>query len=341
MRWLKTLFYLLFPLTMVIAVSFLLQQVQNKEGVQPNSGYQLNNSWPQLPAGTALGNPAGLGIDTSQNIVVLHRADKTWPLVGSFSNELIKENTVLIIDNKSGNLLQSWGSNLFVMPHGLTVDHENNIWITDIGLQQIFKFTHDGKLLMKIGEAGVANNDKSHFNKPTDIAVAKDGSFFVSDGYGNNRIIRFSSKGEYLSEWGTKGDGAGELMIPHALCLVNNHLYVADRENERVQVFDTNGKLVKMLDQLSGADICSVTYDSAANKLYIIDELSFMQLKHRGSDIIIADTSGKVLNRFGRSSEDQSPARWYHDIVTDKQQNIFVGDILNNRILKFEKVASQ
>ena len=99
---------------------------------------------------------------------------------------------------------------------------------------------------MKLGEAKVAGNDSLHFNKPTGIAIAKDGSFYVSDGYGNNRIIKFSVQGKYLFEWGQKGNKEGEFNIPHAISLDSNgNVYVADRENNRIQVFDPNGKYIK------------------------------------------------------------------------------------------------
>src|SRR5829696_7574737 len=118
----------------------------------------------------------------------------------------IQNKTILIFDKDKGKLMDSWGDNLFIMPHGLTVDKDNNIWVTDVGLHQVFKFSHNGKLLMKLGEAKVAGNDNLHFNKPTGIANAKDGSFYVSDGYGNSRIIKFSAQGKYLFAWGKKGN---------------------------------------------------------------------------------------------------------------------------------------
>lgn len=338
MRWLKTIFYLFVPLTMVIGVSYLLQDIRNDDAVRTDPGYK-QAAWPALPATVKPGNPTGIGIDTNQNIVIFHRAGKEWPLLGSFSNDIIKDNTILIIHNKTGKLLSSWGGGIFVMPHGLTTDKENNIWVTDIGLHQIFKFTHNGQLILKLGEAGIPGSDSLHFNQPTDIAIAGDGSIFISDGYGNSRIMKFSPEGKFILEWGSKGMEPGEFDIPHGLCIMNNQLFVADRENARIQVFDLNGKFIRELGTVSYADICSLTADTIENKLYTVDDLNFMKLKHRGSDIIISDTIGIALNRFGRSSKDQDPPCWFHDIAIDKEQNIFVGDILNNKILKFERIA--
>ena len=338
MRWLKTIFYLFVPLTMVIGVSYLLQEVKNNDAARTDPGYK-QAKWPALPAAVTPGNPTGIGIDTNQNIVVFHRAGKEWPLLGSISQHIIKDNTILIIHNKTGELLSSWGGGIFVMPHGLTTDNENNIWVTDIGLHQVFKFTHDGQLLLKLGEAGIPGNDSLHFNKPTDIAIANDGSFFVSDGYGNSRIMKFSPQGKFLFEWGSKGMQQGAFDIPHGLCILNNQLYVADRENARIQVFDLNGTFIRELNTVSDADICALTADTLKNKLYTVDDLNFMKLKHRGSDIIVSDTIGIALNRFGRSNGTQDQPCWFHDIAIDNEQNIFVGDILNNQILKFERIT--
>ena len=137
-------------------------------------------------------------IQTKPNIVVFHRAGREWPLLAPMPDKIIPHKTILIIDKDNGKLLNSWGDSLFIMPHGLTVDNENNVWVTDVGLHQLFKFNHDGKLLMKLGAAKVAGNESLHFNKPTDIAIAKDGSFYVSDGYGNSRIIKFSATGKLV-----------------------------------------------------------------------------------------------------------------------------------------------
>jgi peptidylamidoglycolate lyase len=144
---------------------------------------------------------------------------------------------------KAGRIINSWGENLFIMPHGLKVDKQNNVWVTDVGLHQVFKFTHEGKLLLKIGEAKVPGKDATHFDMPTDIAIEDDGSFYVSDGYGNSRVVKFSATGQYLFEWGTKGDKESEFDIPHGITLdKNGNVYVADRENSRIQVFDSSGK---------------------------------------------------------------------------------------------------
>ncbi|HMR82727.1 MAG TPA: peptidyl-alpha-hydroxyglycine alpha-amidating lyase family protein [Niabella sp.] len=323
----------------LLILSYFLQPVKKGVGSISAIKYKLVKDWLHLPDNIHLGNPVGIGIDTGQNIIIFQRGEKEWPLLGPIPRKPIASNTVLIINKYNGALIDSWGSNLFIMPHGLTVDRENNIWVTDVGLQQVFKFTHDGTLLMKLGLAGIPGNDSVHFNKPTDIAVAKDGSFYVSDGYGNSRVVKFSPQGKYLFEWGIRGSEPGAFNIPHAVSLDDKeNIYVADRENNRIQIFDSNGKLIKIITDKSFGAIYSVFFDAKHQKLIAADDFSFLKIKHRGSDVLVMDSEGKIEARFGRSGSYDGSATWYHDLAIDNEENIYLCDILENRIQKFEKV---
>lgn len=303
------------------------------------SAYELIAEWPQLPANFLLGNPTGIGIDTNQHIYVFHRAGRTWPYIQPIPDSVISANTILVLDRDNGKIINSWGGSLFIMPHGLTIDNNNNIWVTDVGLHQVFKFKQDGSLLLKLGEARVPGADSAHFNRPTDVAVSKDGSFYVSDGYGNSRIIKFSSKGKYLFEWGKKGNGEGEFNIPHSISLgENENVYVADRENKRLQVFDSTGKFIQELTNTNFGNISAVAYRAANNQLIATDDLSWLKLKHRGSDIIVFDSTRKNSTQFGRTGFYEGPVCWYHDIAIDKDGNIYVTDILGNSLQKFKKL---
>jgi len=338
----KKILYFIIVLAGLIIVSYFLQPIKKGKGLDPTTKYELVSNWLDLPKDFKLGNPTGIGIDTNQNIIVFHRADREWSLFGSIPDEPIISKTILVIDKERGKLLDSWGDNLFIMPHGLTVDHENNIWVSDVGLHQVLKFSHDGKLLMKLGEAKVSGNDSLHFNKPTDIAVAKDGSFYVSDGYGNSRVVKFSAAGKYLLEWGKKGGKESEFNIPHGISLNSNgKVFVADRENNRIQVFDPNGKFIKQFEDNSFGKICSVAFDKTGTKLFSVDDFTFFKVKHHGSDVFIFDTTGNVQTRFGRSGSYNGNISWYHDLTIDKDENIYIGDILGNTIQKFKKVSNR
>ena len=300
------------------------------------NNYQVLKNWPLLPGSFKLGNPTGIGIDTNQNIFIFHRAGRVWPLIGPMPGNYISSKTILKLDRNSGKILDSWGESLFIMPHGLTVDMNNNIWVTDVGLHQVFKFSHEGKLLMKLGEAKVSGNDSVHFNLPTDVAVTKDGSFYVSDGYGNSRVVKFSSTGKYLFEWGKKGNKKGEFNLPHAVDLDNDeNVYVADRENNRIQVFTPIGKFMKHWTDESFGRLSSVVFNKARNSFLAVDYTTSSFGKILGSEIILFDSLGNFIAKLGKK---EGRKGWYHNIAVDNQENIYVTDILRNRIQKFEKV---
>ncbi len=159
---------------------------------------------------------------------------------------------ILLFDS-DGNLLKSFGAGLFVWPHGIFVDPENNVWVTDarggegIG-HQIHKFSEDGELLMSLGVAGVGGEGETIFNAPSDVLVAPDGSIFVADGHGsggNNRIVKLAADGTFIKAWGKTGQAAGEFRDPHALAMDSQgRLYVGDRGNARIQIFDQEGEYI-------------------------------------------------------------------------------------------------
>lgn len=216
---------------------------QGSQNEKPaNGSYKLVENWPLLQPGFELGMPTGLGIDTNGDIYVFHRAGREWKSWVIPDYPPISRDTILKLDEETGEILDSWGDGMFVMPHGLTVDDQNNVWVTDCGLHQVFKFDHAGKLLMTLGESKTPGDDSTHFNLPTDVAIASDGSFYVSDGYKNSRIVKFAPDGSFVLQWGTRGSRLGQFVIPHGIDLdKEGNVYVADRENNRIQVFDATG----------------------------------------------------------------------------------------------------
>ena len=316
-------------------------QQQSKMTLKNNgvlNTYTLVNDWLHLPNGYAMGTPTGLGIDSNGHIFIFSRAGREWTTLMPILSTPISGKTIHEIDAATGELLNSWGDHFFVMPHGLTIDADDNVWVTDVALQQVFKFNHQGKLLMTLGEAEKAGRDATHFNMPTGVAVAKDGSFYVSDGYGNSRVVKFSAEGKCLFEWGTKGGGPDEFDIPHAIELDDNgHVYVADRENHRIQAFDSNGRLLKIIEDKSFGNLCSIVFDKNEKHLLAVDDMISMEVKHKGSDVIVFDTAGTSFSVFGRSGNYSGPICWYHDIAIDKQGNIYVADLLNGIVQKFKR----
>ena len=299
--------------------------------------YELVNNWPELSKGYNLGQPTGIGIDKDDHIFVFHRAGRIW--TQPFPDSAISQNTVLELDNESGKIINSWGANCLIMPHGLTVDKQNNIWLTDVGLHQIFKFSHDGKLLMKLGIAKVPGNDSLHFNLPTDIAVADDGSFYVSDGYGNSRVVKFSLTGKYIKTWGTYGNKPGEFIIPHGIAIdQNNTIYVADRQNNRIQLFDSSGNFLKELkNDVQVEQLPSIAVDKGAHLFAIdYDPTKKMDSTAKGSTIFEFDPSQRAKDHFGATGSANRITSWFHDIAIDSKGNIYVGDITGLKVLKFK-----
>jgi DNA-binding beta-propeller fold protein YncE len=321
----------------ILISGFGMSQTPGQKDPGHKPGWVLESEWPKLPVGYSLSQPGGIGIDSKQNIFVFHRPGRRWKMLeDEFPDSLISSNTVLMIDRNSGKIINAWGANLFIMPHGLTVDKQDNVWVTDVGLHQIFKFSHDGVLLMKLGEAKIPGNDSRHFNRPTDVAVTKDGSFYVTDGYRNSRVIKFSKEGKYLFEWGRKGNKPGEFIIPHAIDLDSmGNVYVADRENNRVQEFDANGKFIREWKDKSLSKLYSVTIFQKNQQMFAVDYLVVLDVVIKGSNIIQFDPDGHIISEFGRSGSYSGPTCRYHDLAIDRDGNIYVGDILGNCIQKF------
>ena len=306
------------------------------------ASYKLVEDWPNLPEGFALGMPTGLGVDSDNNIVVFHRAGRPW--AHPAPEEKIDRNTIVTIDSETGEILKNWGIDLFLMPHGLDVDQDNNIWVTDTGLHQVLKFNSDGELLMTIGEEKVMGNDSSHFALPTDVGVASDGSFYVSDGYGNSRVARFSKDGSFMFEWGdngpdrklNKGTKEGQFYIPHGIDLDRDgNVYVADRENNRVQKFDADGNILAIWQNELADQLYSLVIDQKNARLLGVDFMNQVDSVQGGSDILRFDLNLNLKQRIGRTSFYDGPISRYHDIAVDDDGNIYVGDIRNNTIQKF------
>jgi peptidylamidoglycolate lyase len=299
------------------------------------SHYVFVSGWPQLPEGETLGVCAGVGVDSRNQVFVFHRRERKWTT--PFAAEPIAGTTVSVFDGGTGKLLNSWGAGLFILPHGLSVDHADHLWLTDVALHQVYEYTEDGKLLLTLGERGKPGNDHTHFNEPTGVAVLPDGSFYVSDGYKNTRVIKFSAAGEYEFEWGGKGKGPGEFNLPHGIALDSQgKVYVCDRSNSRLQIFDAKGKF---LDQWKGPQIgkpYGVAVD-AAGHVFVVDGGDAETKSTDRGKVVELDASAKMLDSFGPSGKGPGQIGLGHDIAVGPDGAVYIGDSGGKKLLKFAR----
>jgi len=233
---------------------------------QPNP-YRTIENWARLPEGRTWGSASGVDVDRQGHIWVAERC-------GQNSCAGRTEAPILEFD-ASGKLLKSFGAGMFVFPHGLHVDRDGNVWVTDGRGHQVFKFSPEGKVLMTLGKAGVAGDGPDTFNQPSAAVTAPNGDIFVADGHGGNsnaRIVKFSKDGKFIKTWGKKGSGPGDIDTPHALAFDSQgRLFEADRNNNRIQIFDQDGKFLAEWKQFSRP---SGVYIDRQDVLYVSDSES-------------------------------------------------------------------
>ena len=234
--------------------------------------YRTTRDWGELPAGMKWAAVTAVEPAHDGTIYVVHRC---------FANSCAgrSEPPILKFDG-SGKLLASWGQGMFVFPHGGTVDREGNLWITDARGEggkghQVFKFSPDGRVLMTLGRAGVSGSGPDLFDQPTDVVVAPNGDIFVTDSHRNgrnNRVVKFTRDGKYVKEWGGKGSRRAELSEPHTIAMDSRgRLFVGDRENNRIQIFDQEGV---WLDEWRQFGRPSGIYITADDTIYVADSES-------------------------------------------------------------------
>jgi DNA-binding beta-propeller fold protein YncE len=235
----------------------------------PNA-YNEATSFGQLPVGRAWGGTTAVAVDSDgKSVWVFERC-------GAESCANSELPPILHFD-PSGKLLASFGAGMFVFPHGIAVDHDGNVWVADgNGVngkgQQVVKFSPGGKVLLALGKPGMPGDAHGFFNKPSGVAIARNGDIFVADGHGgdsNARVVKFSKTGAFITAWGKKGTGDGEFDVPHAIAVDSRErVYVADRSNSRIQVFDASGKFLADWKQFGRP---SGVYVDANDMIYVAD----------------------------------------------------------------------
>jgi sugar lactone lactonase YvrE len=278
--------------------------------------YEPVTTWEQLPKGMTLHETPGVTVDEDDTVYLLTRNTA---------------NPVIVL-TREGEFVRTFGAGTFSdRTHAILAAADGFIYAADDGAHTITKWTREGKLLLTIGTPGQSAPKFSGepFNRPTDMAVAPDGSIFISDGYGNARIHKYSPDGKHLLAWGTPGIDPGQFMVPHNLALYEDRLYVADREALRVQVFATDGTLLDVWNNVHRP--CALTVGPDGN--VYVGELNGVALMDGalgiGHRVSIFDRSGTLLARYGDPVEGDQPGQFIapHGIAVDSHGDVYVGEV--------------
>jgi sugar lactone lactonase YvrE len=253
--------------------SLLITHADDSGNSLPNPYHMVEGWGKSLPAGRPWGSTNAVTVDSKDHIWVAERC-------GGNSCADSPLDPILEFD-ADGNLIKSLGAGMFVVPHGVYVEKNGNVWATDNSGkdgkgQQVIKFSPEGKELMRLGKAGVAGDGPDTFNQPDAVVVAENGDIFVADGHtigsGNARIVKFSKDGKFLMQWGEHGSGPGQFEVPHGITMDSRgRIFVADRGNRRVQIFSQDGKF---LDQWTAFGAPSGLFISLHDMLYVADSVS-------------------------------------------------------------------
>jgi peptidylamidoglycolate lyase len=333
------------------------QTPQPKGGGDVTGPYEVVTGWPQnwCGAGYQIGSTSGIWAESPDRVIVFARG--CLPVLESIGDPVPTRNAsgydlsqkdparhprwdhIVNFVDRNGRLIESWEQHnkLFVRPHRVLVspyDPDRHIWLVDDGAQMIYKFTRDGKLVMSLGEFKVAGNDEKHFGRPTDIAFLPDGTFFISDGYTNTRVVKFDRDGKYLMAWGMRGTPPTE-MRPNYMNTVHaivsdkqRRLYVSDRANHRIQVFDENGKF---LDAWPNVPL--------PYSLLMSDDQFFWSASGQTQKFTKYDLNGRLLSSWGTFGTMPGAFWGVHQFHVDSENNLYTADVHVGRPQKFRPRA--
>jgi hypothetical protein len=297
------------------------------------TGYEVISSWPSGHKNLPWGAVAGIATD---------RDGQIW----TFNRGVIP----VQVFSAAGEMLHSWGEGQFREPHQVRIDREGDVWLVDSGLHCVRKYTPEGKLLLTLGTKGEPGEDSTHLNRPTDVAITSAGELFVTDGYGNNRVVHFDRHGQFVTAWGSLGVGRGQFSLPHSIAADSQgRLYVADRNNARVQVFDQTGRFLDEWRELlvpwhiviTDRDEIYVCGSSPMRWPRIPVPGLIVGIPPKDQLVIVFAPDGRVL-RLSTFPKGQrlGELEWVHALAVDRQGNLYLGDIQGRRAQKFLRLES-
>ncbi len=297
-----------------LAASLSFSQAQNKP---PESQLNSNVSpdWFALPAGANFGEVAGVAVDERKHVYVFHRG----------------EHPLLEFD-EHGKFLRGWGDKIITHAHSVRSGRGNGLWLVDDGGHIVLKIDATGRILMVFGRKDRPGEFDARgrilFDRPTDVAVNRRGEIYITDGYNNARVVKFDESGRFLRAWGKKGSAPGEFNVPHAVVIDSaDRVYIADRDNRRIQVFNTNGDYITEFTGFEGPQGLSLT---AQGTLLVADGYS--------DKLYELDLSGRVLGVLGGPGRAPGLFSGLHAVAAGPDDSIYVAELLNWRPQRFLRV---
>ena len=283
--------------------------------------YELADEWVKMPEGLSLLDVGGISVDAQDRVYVLNRSK--YPI---------------IIFDREGNVLKKWGEDLFNRAHGSCIGPDGSVYCTDDRNHVVFKFSSEGEILMTLGTKG-EHTDTGYvrtfdfweslgritkgappFNRPTGVALSSQGEIYIADGYGNARIHKFTPDGKLMFSWGEPGGRPGQFRLPHTIRVdKQDRVWVTDRENHRVQIFDAQGKFLdQWTDFIRPTDVC-------------IDDDGTVYASDMGMRVSIWNSKGEMITRWGNAGLDKESALFLapHAVAVDSHGDLYVGEVSN------------
>lgn len=316
--------------------------------------YRAVDGWAKMPEGRPMGAVGDLKMDpVGKHIWAIVRCTATDKK--SFGSECLDSDIdPLLKFDLEGNVVKSLAGGMFIWPHGLDVDHEGNVWVTDAIApkktpagkrgHQVVKFSPDGKVLLTLGYPGVFGSGPDKFDSPSDVAVAMNGDIFVADSHsfdsGNNRVVKFSKDGKFIKAWGKTGYAPGEFRMLHSIAIdMQGRVFVADRGNNRIQIFDPEGNFLTQWTQFGRPS--GITFDSKG-KIYVTDSESD-DVQNPGWEMGIRIGDAKtgwvhsfILYPWGDPREVEGTGAEF--VAVDRDGNLYGGEPRPRRIQKYVQV---
>ncbi len=279
--------------------------------------YEVVEGWDKLPDGWEWGWIPAVACDSEDRVFVYSRS--AHPLV---------------IFDREGNFLESWGEDVLEDAHGIFIDGDDNVYCTERETHCIRKFSPTGELLMTLGTPGQPGaEDGQVFRKPTDLAIATTGDIFVSDGYDNARVHKYSPDGNLLKSWGEWGTEPGQFELSHCVRVdKDDRVWVCDRTNNRIQIFDLEGKFITQWENLLHPD--TIYFDPNEDVVYIAE---------MDQQVSIYSMGGELITKWGGAQSSERPGEFSacpHGIWTDSRGDLYVGQVqVDAGLQKFARVG--